>query len=386
MQLNQALAFTNMYKDFIFWDRIIAEFMLPSVTFRLEFGTEKSFDLPFLVVSKLFWIFSQIGLYRIHFLHTGITEMLSEKEEGGVLFNSADAFIYAHLYNDERLMIQHRTNQLIEFDSKSKISKWTIRFLKCQEFWKSVEDKTHMEDFVWGFPKRVLEYLDVALVMNSVLPDPSSWLTWFYTYIHQNGLRNFSVVELSRPPSPFKFPILTEEVIRTSEDNLGNMEFFDNGRDFIFSVLNSTTTENINFDAAVDELLVEQPEIPIPEEPQSIVEAQPETPFEEFFEKETEDSCTLIPVTFTEPVTDAQNHLESGYDCAFSAEEENIFEILEPTLTDKPEPLQEGPEPDFDSIYQSDTNELLIVEISDTDSKADSETDSDSDDFFSSYN
>ena len=259
MQLNQALAFTNMYKDFIFWDRIIAEFMLPSVIFRLEFNQEKSYDLSFLVISKMFWIFSQIGLNRLHFLHTGITEKLSEREDGGgggVLFNSSDGFIYTHVFKDERLMIQHRTSQLIEFDSKSKISKWTIRFAKCEEFWKSTDDRNHSEEFIWGFPKRVFDYLDVALVMNSVLPDPASWLTWFYTYILQNGLKNFSVVELSRPPSPFKFPAALNSINSEAIPSQNNeMEFFDNGRDFIFSVLNSSGNDQINFDGVVEELM-----------------------------------------------------------------------------------------------------------------------------------
>lgn len=374
MQLNQALAFTNMYKDFIFWDRIIAEFMLPSVTVRLEFGTEKSFDLPFLVVSKLFWIFSQIGLHRVHFLHTGITEKLSERDDGGgILFNSSDAFIYTHLYNDESLMIQHRTSQLIEFDPKSKISKWTIRFIKCEEFWKSAEDKTNVEEFIWGFPKRVFEYLDVALVMNSVLPDPSSWLTWFYTYIHQNGLKNFSVVELSRPPSPFKFPLLKDEVMKLSDDNLGNMEFFDNGRDFIFSVLNSTSIENINFDGAVNDLLAES------DKHQDIIKTT-DSPFEELFEKETEELLypefseypdfkeeQVIPVSSIESFNHCE--IELGYNLTSTTENEveEMFEIPE-----------REPEPEVH-------DEQLIVEISDTETNI-KESESDSDDFFDSYN
>lgn len=89
-----------------------------------------------------------------------------------------------------------------------------------------------IDEIIWGFPKRVIEFLDVALVMNSVLPDSISWLTWFYTYIQQNGLKNFSIVELSRPPSPFQFPAFV------NLDLAGNdLTLFDKSREFIFNVL-----------------------------------------------------------------------------------------------------------------------------------------------------
>lgn len=333
MQLNQALAFTTMYKDLIFWDRLIAEFLLPSATFRLEFGTEKAFDVPFLVASKLFWIFSQIGLHRIHLLHTGITEKLSEVE--GVLFNSSDAFIYAHMYSDERLMVQHRTSQLIEFDGKSKISKWTIKFVRFEEFWKSTEntEKSHTDEFMWGFPKRLFDFLEVALVMNSVLPDPASWITWFYTYIQQNGLKNFSVVELSRPPSPFQFPALTDEVMTDLQcGDLGNMEFFDKGRDFIFSVLNSGAAESISFDGAIDQFM--QPAV----QNDNVINSAPlneeqtmETPFDGLFENGAE----MYP-QFNEYQTETENieALENDGNVLGIPEEPNV-ELKEDRFIDE---------------------------------------------------
>ena len=101
-----------------------------------------------------------------------------------------------------------------------------------------------MDELIWGYPKKAIEFLDVALVMNTVLPDSVSWLTWFYTYTQQNGLKSFSIVELSRPPSPFQFPTHQNDINQQRQQD--DMDFFEKGRDFIFNVLNTASMELTN--------------------------------------------------------------------------------------------------------------------------------------------
>ena len=223
-----------MYKDLLFWDRITAEFIDPSVQFRLEVGSERAFDIPFIVISKFFWVSAQTGLHRLQVAFNGINEFMGPErhENGAVLFNSSDSFIYSQFYG-EKLMLVRKAFQFIEFDSCGKITKWNIRVHKTDKYYKTVPGKDEeIEEFVNELPKRSIEFLDVALVMNTVLPDPSSWLTWFYTYIQQHGLQNFSIVALSRAPSPYRFIAECE-----STEDKANLEFIERGQDYIFTVL-----------------------------------------------------------------------------------------------------------------------------------------------------
>lgn len=245
-----------MYKDLLFWDRIVAEFINPNVQFRLEMGSLRAFEIPFLVISKFFWVSAQIGLHRLQLTYNGINELIGQQENnhqnnenGLVLFNSSDSFIYSQYYA-EKLMVIRRAFQFIEFNASGKVTKWNIRIHKQDKYFKELPGKDEadlLEEFDNGFPKRLIEFLDVALVMNSVLPDSSSWLTWFYTYIQQNGLQNISVVELSRPPSPYRFVPEPEPTI-----NKANLEFMERGQNFIFNILEGGSRKELEEIIAVD--------------------------------------------------------------------------------------------------------------------------------------
>lgn len=347
-----------MYKDVIFWDRIVAEFTQQDLKFRLEFGTEKSFEIPFLVLSKFFWICSQLGLRRIQFLFTGLSEKLVEDDsyEDGVLFNSSEALIYSHMHKDQ-VLINHGTSQFIKFESNAKISDWTIHINSYEEFHKSDSNRDY-EESIWGFPKKAIEFLDVALVMSTVLTDSVSWLTWFYTYIQQSGLKNFSIVELSRPPSPYIFPPFkaanpSEEV---GSEEVG-MEFFDKGRDFIFNVLSNanceflgTETPLIQAQSASEFEILSNPEVSNNNLQFLVAENPSEFPmFTSSIEPETEHEVNTNTV---EMITEQEM-------CVQSQESEHVTEQL---------------------FYESTD---LDVEISEKEGSTEEEAE---DDFFDSYN
>ena len=76
-----------MYKDLLFWDRIITEFMDPNIHFRLEVGNEKGFEVPFIIMSKFFWVNAQISLHRLQFILT--ESMNSYNPKRMILSNSS---------------------------------------------------------------------------------------------------------------------------------------------------------------------------------------------------------------------------------------------------------------------------------------------------------
>lgn len=390
-----------MYKDVIFWDRIVAEFTHHSLLFRLELGKEKSFDIPFLVLSKFFWVCAQLGLQRTQFLFTGLSEKFDDDaDQGGVLFNSSESIIYSHMCND-KIMISQRANQLIKFDSSAKISEWTIKINKHDEFFKTIHssDAKDVEELTWGFPKKAIEFLDVALVMSSVLTDAVSWLTWFYTYIQQSGLKNFSIVELSRPPSPFQFPSSSSAALSSSYDDqpvVGlsdlavGMEFFEKGREFIFNVLN-----NANMDTAVS---MES----IPEEFSLFQNLEDNTRIKHEFDSQEQqgqiynglDYCVqrieqtydniLYEQTNEKVYEEQQKHERYEYVTAYDEQtEESISEseqqFIEPIAPIEPivEDFIFCPEPESSDHSEPRDDESLEVVISENE---------ESDDFFDSYN
>lgn len=202
-QLNLGLAYTEMYTDSIFWDRISAEFIETKCILRLELGNEKVYELPFVVISNFFWIWAHLGVTRLQIVFLKVSEQIIEAEfmKRQLCLNSEEAFISSFIGHGEA-MINQKSTQIIQFDENSKISKWTLRINSFDEFHNSTRETNYQgASMVWGFPKKLLDFLDVALVMSSLLPDASNWKNWLNTYFQQNIKRLDNKAELSPEPS-----------------------------------------------------------------------------------------------------------------------------------------------------------------------------------------
>lgn len=237
-----------MYKDLLFWDRIITEFMDPNIHFRLEVGNEKGFEVPFIIMSKFFWVNAQISLHRLQFIFNGINELIQPEKNDFVQFISSESFVYSHHFG-ENLMIIHGAFQFIEFDSCGKIVKWSIQMNRHDKYFRMKTDENNADDFVYGFPRKLIEFLDVALVMNSVLPDSSSWLTWFYTYIQQNGLQTTGYIV---DPNANTFE-------NDNTNNRQNLDFIERSQNFIFNILGANNVENFEMPVNLEEILQVNP-------------------------------------------------------------------------------------------------------------------------------
>lgn len=183
-QLNQALSLTEHYKDEDYWERIIFEFFEVDARITLSLGEEKSFSFPPFVISKLFWVWAQLGLEALQFAWFRLDESLNEDGSVSVASHSCSINSY-HL--SRSLHLSQTCQKTIRFSFTSKISELHLAVTDYKAFGSNSKNALK-----FGFDDALVTFMDVASVMSAVLPDYSSWLTWFTSYCQQYGYVNSS--------------------------------------------------------------------------------------------------------------------------------------------------------------------------------------------------